>query len=234
MRIPAALIVAAALVAGPSAAPALASEGSVPTEVAAFVTAPDGLIAGLDDFFGVGSDGKGFDFDETTTFGAVDRVFSFTPEWLAGTKTDTPVIIANEWTVPVLIAEKAVGIAVIWINPGTVRPQLADFLPDARLAAALTEVPDGTWVVHDEPRSAWLLLTPPALVPLVGGTSGFTGETTLTVYQNVLGMTSPTPDPGPNLGSALSVGIIVAVSLVVILVLLVPLARRRRREVDAD
>ena len=232
MRIPAALIVTAVLVAAPAAAPALASEGSVPVEVAAFVAAPDGLISGLEDFFGIGANGKGFDFDETTTFGAVDRVFSFSPDWLAGEKSDSPVSLANEWTVPVSIAEKPVGLAVIWIDPGTVEPELADFVPDARLAASLTDVPEGTWVVHDEPRAAWLLLTPPALVPVEGGTSGFSGETTLTVYQNVLGMGTPAPEPGPSFASALSIGIIVAVALIVILVLLVPLARRRRREPD--
>lgn len=232
MRTPAALIAAAVLTVALGSAPAVASEGSVPTEVAEFAAAPDGLLAGLDDFFGVGADGKGFDFGDTTTFGAPSRVFSFSREWLEGGDPDAPVGLVNEWTVPVSIGEKPVGLAVIWINPGTVEPELADFVPDAPLAAALTDVPDGTWVVHDEPRSAWLLLTPPALVPVVSGTSGFSGETTLTVYRNVLGMGFPAPDPGPSFGTVLSIGIIVAVSLVVILVLLVPLARRRRRQAD--
>lgn len=230
VSIPAALIAAAAL-AMLGVAPASASEGSVPVEVSDFVAAPDGLIAALDDFFGVGSNGQGYDFDETTTTGEIDRVFVFTPDWLAGEKVDTAVGLSNEWTVPVSIADKPVGLAIVWINPATVRPELADFAPDPAFAAALADVPEATYVVHDAPRGAWFLLAPPALTPLVSGTSGVSGPTTLTVYQGVIGASAPEAvDSGPNLGSALSIGLIVAVSLVVILVLLVPVAVRRRRE----
>lgn len=230
VRIAAALIVGGTLVAL-GAAPAAASEGSVPIEVSTFVAASDGLVASLDDFFGVGSNGKGFDFDDTTTMGEVDRVFVFAPSWLADGTGATAVELSNEWTVPVSIADKSVGLAIVWINPSTVRPELADFVPDPDFGAALAGVPDGTYVVHDAPRDAWFLLAPPALTPVLSGTSGVSGPTTLTVYQGLLARSEPVAsEPGLNPGSVLSFGIITAVALIVILVLLVPLARRRGAE----
>ncbi|MDI1335958.1 MAG: hypothetical protein PSU94_07205, partial [Lacunisphaera sp.] len=233
VRLPAALVAAAALAVGIGAAPAQASEGSVPVEVADYVAAPDGLLAALDDFYGVGENGTGLDFDETTTTGQIDRVFAFAPAWLAGQQVDPPVELTNEWTVPVSIGDEPVGLAILWINPATVEPELADFVPDRDVAAALAAVADGTFVVHDAPRSAWFLLAPPDLTPVVSGTSGISGPSTLSVYQGLLA--GPTPaavDRGPSFASVLSVGTIVGVALIVILVLLLPLATRRRRAPD--
>lgn len=231
MRVRIAATAAAALLALTPALPAAATEGSVPAEVAEFVTASDGLVAGLSDFFGPGADGKGIDFDDTTVFGTVDRVFTFTPEWLSGAATDAPVGLANEWAVPVSVADDAVGVAIVWINPGTVRPQLADFVTDPAFAEALADVADTAYLVEDEPRAAWFALDGTALTALVAGTSGVDGDTPLAPYQRVVTAphTAVAVDQGPTLGSVLSVGIIAAVSLVVILVLLVPIAWRRRR-----
>ena len=228
MRIPAALIVAAVLVTG-LAAPAQATEGSVPIEVADFATAPDGLIAGLEDFFGPGADGTGIDFDDTTVIGTVDRVFAFSPDWLAGAETDAPVVLANQWTAPVSVGGKDLGVAVIWINPTTVRPQLADFVADPSFAAALADAPAEAWIVSDPPRGAWFVLAPPALTALVSGTSGVTGLTRLAAYQADVTAQKPVAVEGPNLGSALSIATIVGVALIVVLALLVPLVWRRRK-----
>jgi len=234
-----ALVALGALLPAPAAS---ATEGSVPVEVAAFVVAPDGLVAGLSDFFGPGADGGGIDFDETTAFGTVDRVFTFTPAWLSGTATDAPVGLANEWAVPVSVSDTAIGVALVWINPGTVRPQLADFVPDPAFATALADVADTSYLVRDEPRSAWFALDGTALTTLVAGASGVSGDTALAPYQRLVTASedaAPPADEGATLGSVLSIGIIAAVSLVVILVLLVPVAWRRRRgrtapEGDAD
>lgn len=218
-------VVAALLAMMLGAAPAAATQGSVPPEVIVFATDPDGLVLSLEDFFGVAADGTGIDFDDTTEIGRVDRVFSFTPDWLAGERTGTPALIANQWVAPVRIADEPVGVAVIWINPGTVRPQLADFLPSPELAAALVDLPAEASLVFDDERIAWLLLEEATLTPVLGDGS----PTTLTAYQRGLAPDDAAPAAeGVNLGSVLSVGIIVAVALVVVLVLLIPLARRRR------
>ena len=218
-------VVAALLAMTLGAAPAAATQGSVPPEVIVFATDPNGLVLSLEDFFGIAADGTGIDFDDTTQVGRVDRVFTFTPQWLAGEPTETPALIANQWVAPVRIADEPVGVAVIWINPGTVRPQLADFLPNPEFAAALVDLPAEASLVFDDKRTAWLLLEQATLTPVLGDGS----PTTLTAYRRGLAPDDAAPAAeSVNLGSVLSVGIIVAVALVVVLVLLVPLARRRR------
>ena len=221
-----------AVLVGPGALPASATQGSVPPEVTLFATDPDGLVLSLEDFFGIAADGSGIDFDDTTQMGRVDRVYSFTPQWLAGERTETPVLIANQWVVPVRIADEPVGVAVIWINPDSVRPQLADFLPTPEFAGALVDVPAEAFLVFDDERVSWLLLDGVTLTPLFGAGA----PTTLSAYQRSLVAAEVGPAAEPvNLGSVLSVGIIVAVALVVVLVLLVPLARRRRaRDLPPD
>ncbi|MBX3100374.1 MAG: hypothetical protein KF761_12440 [Salinibacterium sp.] len=214
---------------------ASATEGSIPVEVSAFVTEPGGLIASLDDFFGPGIGGKGIAFDESTEFGRIDRVFQFSPAWLAGESTDQPVSLENRWTVPVSVGGNSIGVAIVWINPNTVRPQLADFEPDSAFAAALASIDDGVYLVNDEARGAWFVLDQPRLLVVVRGSSGVASQIPLASYQAQV--TAPTGAVAPgdplNLGSVLSVGTIVAVSLVVILVLLVPMAWRRRNA-DAE
>ncbi len=107
------------------------------------------LLASLEDFFGPGAEGGGMAFDDSTELGPVDRVFTFSPQWLGGATDDTPVMLANEWAVPVVVAGDPVGVAIVWINPTTVRPQLADFSPVPEFAAALPDVPAAAYLVHD-------------------------------------------------------------------------------------
>jgi hypothetical protein len=220
-----------------AAAPAAATQGSVPPEVAQFATAPDGLILGLDDFFGLGADGEGIDFDDSTEVGTVGRVFTFAQGWLEGRTTETPVALANEWIVPISVGGEPVGVAIIWINPSTVRPQLADFLPDPAFASALAEVAEEAWLVHDEARDAWFAFVAPTLTSLVTGTSGVAGDVALTAYQRDVTRaeeSTSASDEGTSLSAALSVGTIVAGSLIVVLVLLIPVVRRRRAGVGDD
>lgn len=222
-----AALFAASLVAAPAA---VATEGSVPVEVADFVAAPDGLLASLEDFLGPGAEGGGIAFDDSTELGPIDRVYAFSPDWLAGASTDTAVVLANEWAVPVVVAGDPVGVAIVWINPSTVRPQLADFAPVPGFAAALPDVPATAYLVHDVDRSAWLALDAPGITVLVSGTSGLSGDSRLDVYRAAISQaTAPVQTEEVGLGTALSVGVIVAVSLIVILVLLVPIVWRRRK-----
>jgi len=220
------VIAASALVVAPSAA---ASEGSVPAEVSAYATDPDGLVSRLEEFVGVGADGKGIDFDETTETGQVNRAFVFTADWLAGTATDTPVELANQWTVPVSIHEKPVGLAIIWINPDTVRPELSEFIQEIDLAAALADVPAETYLVRDESHEAWFTLVGTTLTPVAAEGSAIS----LARYQDELaGTPVEEPEEGLNLGTVLSVGMIALVAVVVVAILLIPMLRRRRREAE--
>lgn len=205
-----------------AASPAAATQGSVPLEVADFVAADDGVQASLADFFG------DIDFDDTTTTPTIDRVFTFAPDWLAGDASADPMALGNEWAVPVLIGEKPIGLATVWINPVTVRPELADFAIDERLAAAFADLPDEAYVVHDEVQDAWLLLEGTTLTTLPTGAT-----TSLASYRLAL------PDDAadaeaPSFAATLSGGTLIAVALVVILAVLLPVALRRRRSVDSE
>jgi hypothetical protein len=215
---------AALLVAAPSA---IASEGSVPSEVTRYATAPDGLVAQLDDLFGVGGDGKGIDFDDTTKVGQLNRVFVFTAAFAAGEATDTPVELSNEWTAPITIADKPVALSTIWINPDSVMPELADFYQDPDLAAALADVPADAYLVRDVPRGAWFTLLGDTLTPVLAGESGVEGETSLDDYQPTVAGGVADPGSPANTGAILSVAIIAAAAIAVIIVLLIPLLRGR-------
>ena len=55
----------------------------MPSEVSRYATDPDGLIARLDDLFGVTVSGQGLEFDDTTEAGAINRAWVFTAGVLA-------------------------------------------------------------------------------------------------------------------------------------------------------
>jgi hypothetical protein len=212
-----------------------ASQGSVPAEVSAYAADPGGLTSRLDDLFGPGASGDGIEFGETTTVGQLNRVFTFTPAFIAGESTDIPVERANEWSAPILIDGEPVGLATIWINPATVAPELADFEPIPDLATALTDVPAEVFVVRDATQGAWFTLTDTTLTTLSPGSSGAAAEVSLVDYQQVLTdaaeAAADTEQP-VNTGAILSIAIIAAAALAVILVLLIPLIRGRSHQAE--
>jgi hypothetical protein len=215
---------------------ASASQGSVPAQVSAYAADPAGLVSRLDDLFGPGASGDGIEFGETTTVGQLNRVFTFTPDFIAGDATDIAVERANEWSAPILIDEKPVGLATIWINPATVAPELADFEPTAELATALTDVPAEVFVVHDPARDAWFTLVDTALTTLSAGSSGADADVSLSEYQDVLtdaAEAAAQAEQPVNTGAILSITIIAAAALAVIIVLLIPLIRGRSRRAEA-
>lgn len=209
------------------------AEGSVPTEVAAYVTS-GALVAQLNDVYGVNAEGDGIDFDDTTEPGVIERVHVWSAAQLAGEDTEHPLDLVNEWVVPISIDDAPVGIATIWINPATVDPELASFTADADLAAALSAIEKGSSLVRDVPNSAWLALdddgTLTALVP------GSTGLTTPVPLDEVALLppsdAAPTaPDSGAGVGWAIAV--VLFLLGVIVVVLIVPTLRTRRAP-DAD
>lgn len=205
------------------------AEGSVPSEVRAYV-ADGSLVRQLNDVYGVGAAGDGIDFDDTTTTGAIERVHAWSAALRDGEETEHLVDILNEWVVPVSIAEEPVGLATIWINPDTVRPELASFVADPELATALSAVPDGASLVHDAESSAWLALAPDGiLTALVPGSTGLSTPVPIDDVA-ILPATEPAPestgDPGTGVGLALAVLLVLFAIIVVALV--VPVVRGRR------
>lgn len=210
--------------------PASASEGSVPAEVTAYANAPDGLVSRLDDLFG-GS--GGIEFDDTTKVGQINRVHTFTEDFIAGLDTETPVELANEWTAPVTIADEPVGLATIWINPASVEPELADFVVDVDFTTLLSDVPAEAYLVRDSERAAWFTLVDGNLTALVSGTSGITGPTPVGVYQDLMinrSSQAPAEPSGPDAAAFAPALLIALAVLVVVAFLLVPQVVARRRD----
>jgi hypothetical protein len=213
--LPLALVLTALLVAAPSAASA--SAGSVPPEVTAYVTG-GGLVERLDDIYGENAAGDGIAFDDTTTPGPISRVFLWTEERLAGDTAGKPTRMANEWAVPVTVAEEPVGVAIVWINLDTEDPELAEFLPGAAAATALAAVPDAAQLVRDEGSAAWFALADDTLTALVAGTSGVADPVPVDDYAVV----APTPEPEPDTSDA-GVGLAITAAVVLFLVILAAL-----------
>lgn len=227
-----ALALASVVIAVPAAA--VASEGSVPPEVRAYVTG-GGLVERLEEVYGENADGEGIAFDETTTPGPISRVFHFTDERLAGDTEGKPTQMVNEWAVPVSLGEEPVGVAIIWINTETELPELAEFDEDADAAVALATVPDAAQLVRDAQEAAWFALADEVLTPLVSGTSGITEPTP--IDEAVLPTRAPdVPDAGDDPNAGIGIAVVAAVLLlgVVIAALLLPGRRRRILEEEGQ
>lgn len=208
------------------AAPALAAEGSVPSEVTRYATEPDGLLARLDDLFGVTTSGQGIDFGEAAEAGVITRAWVFTAGYRSGDDPETAVELTNLWTVPILVDDMPLGLATVWINPGTDAPDLADFVVSRGIAQALSDVPENARLVRDEPRGAWFALVAGKLVALVPGSSGVVGSTTLADYQVIA--SRDTPRSTPDMSGLIGGGILISVSvLAIVAVLLIPRLVRR-------
>jgi hypothetical protein len=220
-----ALLPAVLLAAAFGVAPALlathsasASVGSVPPEVRAYVTG-GGLVERLDDIYGEDADGAGIDFDDTTTPGTISRVFLRTDARLAGDLEGKPARMANEWAVPVVIAEHPVGVAIVWINLDTEQPELAEFTADPDAASALAEVPDAAQLVRDPATGAWFALEDEVATPLVAGSSGVREPTPV----DELRLVAATPEPAastadPGFGLAIAVAALLFAAIATLLV----------------
>lgn len=193
MRLAPALLLAAALAtaallgAGVAAESASASVGPVPPAVRAYVTG-GGLVDRL------GEDEELADL----TPGPISRVFRWTDARTAGEVDGKPVRMANEWAVPVTVAERPVGVAIVWLDLDSGQPELVELVPDAEAAAALAAVPDDAELVRDVGSGAWFALADDTATPLAAGDSGVTAPTPV----DELELVAPPGDPGAAPGVA--------------------------------
>ncbi|MEP6842835.1 MAG: hypothetical protein ABJA11_04890 [Pseudolysinimonas sp.] len=217
-----------------SAGAASASLGSVPAEVSVYVSS-GAMVARLNDVYGPNASGTaGIKFDDTTKPGPISRVYEWTDARLANRPTDHPVQLTNNWVVPITIGGKSVGLATIWINPQTVEPELASFVPTASLGTALDAVPATAALVRYDRFSAWLALADGTVTPLVAGTSGLTAP--VPVESLKLSPTTPAPmaTTEPNTGLALAIGIVALIAVIIVVALLMPRARRALKKAAPD
>lgn len=210
-------------------------EGSVPSEVAAYV-ADGSLVRQLADVYGPGASGEGVDFDDATKPGAIERVHVWSDALREGEETERYVELANEWVVPITIADEPAGLATIWINPATVAPELASYTDDAELATALAEVPDGSSLVHDTESSAWFALADDGtLTPLVPGSTGL--STPVPIDDIALlpaGGGEPAATGGdPNTSVGLAIAVLLLLLAIIIVALVLPTVRKKRDAGDS-
>jgi hypothetical protein len=210
---------------------ALADGLDVPEQVASYFAT--GLVPRLADLYLAGAkDGNTAPFDATAKVGSIRRLSAWSADFSAGRPTETPTELTNEWVAPVSDKSGTVlGLATVWINPGSDLPELADFAPGSTLVAAVGTAPAAMQLVHDFARSAWFATDGKKLVPLVGGTSGLKSESTIAGYQKLIranqGTSVESAAANPGLVFAgVSLG---AVVLALAVVILLPGRKRRDR-----
>ena len=227
-----AVLIAVAVVPFTGVASASATEGSVPTEVANYLSTD--LTADLTEFYGPGAGGTGIAFDATTTAAPASRVFEFTAKFSAGVDSEPVARRLNQWISVISLADVAIGVATVGIDDATVEPELADFVPSPGIAAALGTLPVTGMLVRDIPRGAWLLVDGDTVTPLVAGTSGLTAPTTVAAYRTVVATAAAedsraaAPLDGSPSGLLIAGVLLLAIVAVVALESFYPSWRRRR------
>jgi len=228
------LVLLAALVGGASAGQAAsAAEPPVPEDVAAYFAT--GLVPRLADLYGAGT-GTDAAFDDTTKVGTIHRLLAWTPDFLAGKKTDTPTELTNTWIAPVTAKSGTIlGLAAVWINPGSSVVELADFSRGRALVDALGRAPKDTLLIDDAAQQAWFATDGTTLTPLVVGTSKTTGPLTPAEYQTILrANAAPAAPPQTATNPGLLIAGITLGAVVILLAVFILLPGRKRRNGPAD
>jgi hypothetical protein len=191
------------------ALPARADSEPVPEQVSEYFAT--GLVPRLIDLYGPDA-GSATD----TKAGQISRVHEWTVPFLDGTHTKLPTQLTNSWVAPVLLKGQPLGLAIVWINPGTDLPELADFTAGSRIVSALAALPTDAALLRDEEHGAWFAVKDNVLTPLVTGTSGVRTPTPVQDYQASLAAAA---QPAP--ATALNQGLLIAgITLGVVVVLL--------------
>lgn len=210
---------------GGQAANAALVEPKVPEQVLAYFAT--GLIPRLTDLYGSTATAT-VTFDATTKAGGIRRLLSFTDDFLHGKKVGQPTELTNTWIAPITEPDTtAVGVATVWINPANDLPELANFEPGPALAAALAKSPQGTLIIRDDPRSAFLATDGSTLTVLVAGSSGVVDPITPAAYQKVIGRAASqsADDPGQNTGLLVAGSVLVVVVVLLLFFVLRPIRR---------
>jgi len=215
---------------------AAADDSPVPENVAAYFAT--GLIPRLADLYGTaGNSDPDTTFDSTTKVGAIQRLLAWTPEFLAGDKTDNPTELTNTWIAPVTAKSGAIlGLAAVWINPGNNKAELADFSRGRALVDALGRAPKDTQLIDDTVQQAWFATDGKTLTPLVTGNSGTSGPLTIAEYQKILRAkaVAPKPPAAPANPGLLIAGITLGGVVVLLAIFILLPGRKRKSDTAAD
>jgi hypothetical protein len=226
------LIVFFGLVVGSKSA--IADGADVPEQVSAYFAS--GLMPRLADLYLAGAkEGETAPFDATAKVGTIRRLSTWTADFSAGRSTETPTELTNQWVAPVSDKSGTVlGLATVWINPGSDLPELADFNLGATLVTAVGKAPAAMLLVHDSDRSAWFATDGKKLVPLVAGSSGLAAESTVADYQKVLRAhpVKPAGEPAAANPGLVFAGVTLG-GVVLLLAVVILLPGRKRRDGSA-
>jgi hypothetical protein len=162
--------------------PALASEERVPDEVADYIERR--LVPRLADLYAPGADAaSGTDFDESTTVGEVVRVREWRASFMEGdgaaADAGDAVELANRWVASVSIAETVVGLATVWVNPGSGAAELAEFDFRPGLADAIASMPADAVLVWHGPTASWFAVSDATASPIDAGSTGIAAPVSL-------------------------------------------------------
>ena len=211
---------------------ASAAEPPVPEDVAAYFAT--GLVPRLADLYGAGT-GTDAAFDDTTKVGTIHRLLAWAPDFLAGKKTDAPTQLTNTWIAPVTAKTGTIlGLAAVWINPGSDVIELADFSRGRALVDALGRAPQGTQLIDGTAQQAWFATDGKILTPLLIGTSKTTAPLTPAEYQTILRTKAAPAAPSQ---TATNPGLLIAgitLGVVVVLLAVFILLPGRNGAADAD
>lgn len=215
---------------------AAADESPVPEDVSAYFAT--GLIPRLADLYGSpGSTDPASTFNGTTKVGSIQRLLAWTPAFLGGQKTDRPTELTNTWVAPVTATDGTVlGLAAVWINPGSDIIELADFSRGRALVDALGHAPKGTQLIDDTVQQAWFATDGKTLTPLVEGKSGVKGPLTPAEYQKTLRANSApiiAPETATNPGVLIAGITLGSVVLLLAIFVLLP-SRTSKRDAARD
>lgn len=208
------------------ALPARADSEPVPEQVSEYFAT--GLVPRLIDLYGPDA-GSTTD----TKAGPISRVHEWTVPFLAGTHTKVPTQLTNSWVAPVFLKDQPLGLAIVWINPASDRPELADFTAGSRIVSALAALPTDAALLRDEKHGAWFAVKGDVLSPLVTGTSGVRTPTPVPDYQaRLTAVAAPAPVTAMNQGLLIA-GISLGVVVVLLAVFVVLPDRRRTPELES-
>ncbi|MCW4385240.1 hypothetical protein OH146_05570 [Salinibacterium sp. SYSU T00001] len=186
------------------------------------------LVPQLTELYAPGGDGEsGIRFDDSAEVGPIVRLHSWTSDFVTDATAEPPVELSNQWVAPVLVGGASVGTALVWINPGDGRPELAEFFPGAGLAAALDALPADAQLVRHAETESWFLVSGGVAHPVLPGTTGLTEPVPLASVPPAL-----VPAAGATGGPAAAT-LIPAAVLVLALLVIGGVVLRPRRQANA-
>lgn len=104
-------------------------------------------------------DGASPDFASASAFGAIHRLYAWSPAFIDGTSSDRPVSAMDEWLAPVLDDRgETVGTYRVWRPSSGSRAEMAGYDDDRELARELQHMASSALLVEDPMSGGWFVV----------------------------------------------------------------------------